>query len=253
MNKTKNLIAFIAILLLASQANAILIEYGDFPGADVMYLGVTEDTRDSPNALFGAPSILGNTLDFDPTSFSAGVSSSTGTSESMIVDGQLNFTLMSNDDSVGLDDVLFNESGDYTLTGLGSAQATASVAAPVRWTITHVDGAPLANPVSGADSMTFSPNGGSYALPGDVGTGVLWDGELTVDVDGFAAANGITGNVTKVEFVLDNTLSVAAADGGSASIFKKDFSGVTITVPEPSSLALFGLGLLALAGIRRKN
>ena len=253
MKKMKILTALVAVYLCAAQAQAIIIDYGDFTGDNVMYLDVTEDTRTSPNALFGAPSIQGDTLDFDPTSFSAGVSSSTGTSESLIVDGQLNFTLMSNDNATGLENLIITESGDYTLAGLGNAQATASVAAPVRWTILEVDGAPLTTPVSGADSLVFTPNGGSYALPGDIGTGVLWDGELDVDIAAFAAGEGINGLVTKVEFVLDNTLSVAAADGGSASIFKKDFSGVTITVPEPSSIALVGAGLLALLGIRRKK
>ena len=246
---------FASLVLLAaaaSQVNAITIPYGDFLGTNFMYLDVTEDTLNSPTALFGAPSILGDTLDFDPLSFSAGVSSTTGTSASEIVDGQLNFTVMSNSDSLGIERVEIREAGDYTLNGLGSAQATASVAAPVRWTITHVDGAPI-SPVSGAGSLAFSPNGGNYALPGDLGTGVLWDGELDIPVASFAAANGITGNVTKVEFSLDNTLTVAAADGGSASIFKKDFSGVTIGVPEPGAFTLLGAGLLGLLSFRRKK
>ncbi len=249
----KSFFASIVLLTVASQVNAITIPYGDFNGTDVMYLDVVEDTRDSPTALFGAPSILGNTLDFDPLSFSAGVSSMTGTNASEIVDGQLNFTIMSNDDAFAITTVELREAGDYTLNGLGNAQATASVAAPVRWTITHVDGAPI-SPVSGSGSLAFSPTGGNYALPGDLGTGVLWDGELDVDVAGFAAANGITGNVTKVEFALDNTLTVAAADGGSASIFKKDFSGVTIgIIPEPGSFTLLGAGLLGLLSFRRKK
>ena len=248
------LIASVAVFSLASQVSAILIPYGDFFGTNIMYLDVTEDTRDEPNALFGAPSILGDTLDFDPLSFAAQVSSVTGTNASEIVDGQLNFTVMSNEDSFGIDVVRISESGDYTLAGLGNSQATASVAAPVQWSITHVDGMPLPAPVSGSGNLAFTPSGGSYALPGDIGTGVIWDGLLDVDVAGFAAANGITGNVTKVEFALDNTLSVAASDGGSAGIFKKDFSGVVIgPVPEPSAFALIVPGLLSLLSFRRRR
>ena len=246
------IVAVIALFAIAIQADAAVFSYGNFTGTNYMYLNVIEDTRTQPTALFGTPSILGDTLDFDPVSFFASVSSTTGTASSEIVDGQLNFAVMSVSDSTPISVVRFSESGDYTLAGLGTAQATASVAAPVRWTITHVDGAPLAMPVSGADSLTFTPSG-NFSLPGDLGTGALWDGELNVDVAGFAADNGITGNVTKVEFMLDNTLSVAAADGGSAAIFKKDFSGVIINVPEPGSLALLVVGLIGFATRRRRR
>ena len=245
------IVAVVALLSVAVQADAAVFSYGNFLGTSYMYLDVVEDTRQQPDALFGTPSILGNTLDFDPVSFAANVSSVTGTSSSLIVDGQLNFTVMSNSDSTPISLVRFTEAGDYSLAGLGAAQATASVAAPVRWTITHVDGAALATPISGADSLTFTPSG-SFALPGDLATGALWDGELDVDVAGFAAANGITGNVTKVEFALDNTLTVAAADGGSAGIFKKDFSGVIINVPEPGAVSLLVLGLAGFVARRRR-
>ena len=247
----KSLLASLVVLGVVAQVNAITIPYGDFNGNTVMFLDVTEDTRDEPDALFGAPSILGDTLDFDPLSFDAEVSSSTGTNESDIVDAQLNFTIMSNDASTPIQVVQFREAGDYTLAGLGSAQATASVAAPVLWSITYVDGAPLDAPVNGSGDLVFSPTGGSYALPGDLGTS-QWTGELDVDVAAFAAANGITGNVTKVEFVLDNTLTVAAADGGTAFIAKKD-NGLTVTVPEPNAIAILSAGLLGLLGFRRKK
>ena len=178
----------------ALDANAAIFSYGNFLGQDYMYLDVTEDSRNQPQALFGAPSILGNTLDFDPLTFGANVSSVAGGSNSLIVDGQLNFTVMSNSDSTPISMVQFTESGDYTLAGLGNAQATAAVSAPVRWAITHVDGNPLSAPVSGSDNLNFTPTAGTYSLPNDLGTGVLWDGELLVDVAAFAAANGISGN-----------------------------------------------------------
>ena len=237
----------------ALDANAAIFSYGNFLGQDYMYLDVTEDSRNQPQALFGAPSILGNTLDFDPLTFGANVSSVAGGSNSLIVDGQLNFTVMSNDSSIPISMVQFTEAGDYTLAGLGNAQATASVSAPVRWSITHVDGNPLMAPISGSDSLSFTPTAGNFSLPNDLGTGALWDGELTVHVAAFAAANGIMGNVTKVEFALDNTLAVAAADGGSAAIFKKDFSGVVINIPEPHSLVLLGIGSLGLLRLRRRR
>ena len=246
----KKLIALALLCSLYGNASAIILEYGDFSGLDVMYLGVTEDTRTSPVALFGAPSVNGNTLDFDPLSFSAGVSSTTGTSADETVEARLSFTLMSSDNSTALTNLLVTEAGDYSLAGLGNAQASASVTTPVIWTITHVDGNELANPVSGQDTLAFTPNGGSYSLPNDLATGALWEGELNVDIAAFAATNGITGAVTKVDFVMENALTVTASDGGSAAIFKKDFSGVTITVPEPGAFTLLALSLISALGLR---
>ena len=147
--------------------------------------------------------------------------------------------------------VRFTEGGDYSLTGLGAAQATASVFAPVQWTITHVDGNLLASPLSGSDMLSFTPDQGVVSLPGDTGTGVFWDGELDVNVAGFAAASGITGNVTRVEFSIENQLTATASDGGSAGIFKKDFAGLVIQVPEPGATYLFCVGILALPLLRR--
>ena len=245
----KTLVPLLAIVVFAGFANAITIDYGDFTGNNVMFLDVSEDTRDEPSALFGAPEVVGDTLDFDPLTFTAEVSSTTGTSESEIVDGQLNFTIMGIDDTP-ITEVFIREKGDYTLTGLGNAQATASVSAPVVFAITHVDGVELPNPINGTDALTFSPDGGSYALPPAV-TAAPWTGSLTLDVAAILASEGVLGNATKIEFALDNTLAVAAADGGSAFIAKKD-SGVTVGIPEPASMSLLGLGLLMALGIRRK-
>ena len=238
------------VLAFCTSAKAIVIPYGDFNGTNVMYLDVTEDTRTSPVALFGQPDITGDKLDFDPTSFTA---SADQNNPSQITDGQLNFTLMSNNDGFAIENVIFEEAGDFTLVGLGNALAEASVGTIVRFTVTALDGVATTDVPAGSAFMEFTPEtDGMFDLANNGGTAVPWDGYLDLDVAQYLADNNIMGNATKIEFSVDNTLTAAAANGGSAFIAKKDFNGVTITVPEPSSAIVAFLGLLSLGLIRRK-
>jgi uncharacterized protein (TIGR03382 family) len=46
---------------------------------------------------------------------------------------------------------------------------------------------------------------------------------------------------------LNNTLVAVSEAGTSSTIAKKDFSGITITIPEPITLAWAALGVVALA------
>ena len=235
---------------LCTPAHAILIPYGDFVGDNVMYLNVVEDTRMSPVALFGQPDITGDKLDFDPTSFTA---SAGPNSPSQITDGQLNVTIMSNDPSFPLDQVIIEEAGDFTLVGLGAALAEASVGTIVRFDVIALDGVATTLVPSGTAIMEFTPEtDGMFDLANNGGTAVPWDGLLNLDIAQYLADNNIQGNATKIEISIDNTLTAAAADGGSAFIAKKDFNGVTITIPEPSSALAVCLGLLSVAFLRRK-
>jgi hypothetical protein len=225
-----------------------------------MYLDITEDTRDTPNMLFGVPDITGNRLDFDPTMFRAGPIGDGST----ITDAQLNFTLMSNEDDFEITDVIIREQGDFTLTGLGSAEALATVGTRVIFTITQLNGADPPDLLpTGSEIMFFTPDAtGQFSLDDEgISTAEEWTGALDLDIAGFllgvdpeicpSCADG-TAFATKIEFAIDNTLTAAAANGGSAFIAKKDFNGVTITIPEPSSLGLLGV-LICLAGLYRKS
>ena len=226
-----------ALWSVASIGNSVTIEYPDLSGTRVDYVGISEDTRDLPEALFGPPDIVGDTMDFDPLSFTAQATSGAGGNESNIVDGQLNFTVKTKD-GFDLTYVEITEAGDFSLAGLGAAQATATLFASVRWSVNYVDGVQLAAPLSGSSELAFTPSN-SYSLPD---TGGLWDGHLIVDVAQFLQDQGVSGFATEVEFVLDNTLTAAAAEGGSAFLAKKDFAGVTVTIPEPTASWLVLLG-----------
>jgi len=246
------LAVLVTIFALPYQASALFVDYGDFAANDVMFLDVEEDTDDVPTALFGAPDVVGNTLDFDPLSFASSASSSTGTSEISVVDGLLDFTVMSNENNYDITNLVFYESGDYALVGLGNAQANAKVEADVDYSVTHVNGTVLSEALLGSGAIVFTPDGGDYDLGISNNFGI-WTGTLNLDVRGLLDAEGVAGAATKINVSVDNILSTDASDGGSAFIAKKDF-GVTVlgeVVPEPGSLSLILLGLLPCLRRRR--
>lgn len=251
----------IAIMLVASigffanQANAFVMNYGDFPGATVTYLQVTE-SNDDVVAYFGSPDVIGDTLDFDPINFGA---SSSGAQGAQAKDGQLNFTVMGLGQN-GITTLRIQEAGDFTITALPGQTAVASVAATVNISITHANGVPLPAPcVSNGRRLVFTPTGsggspvgGSYASPLDNGTAVPFAGLLDIDIAALLASCGQAGLATKVEIALDNALTANSAGGGAAIIKKKDFGGVTITIPEPASMASFAAMFVAAFALRRR-
>ena len=160
---------------------------------------------------------------------------------------------MRNNASFPIEQVIIEEAGDFTLVGLGSALAEASVGTLVRFTVTALDGVPTAAVPAGSAMMMFTPEAdGMFDLANNGGTAVPWAGMLNVDIAQYLVDNNISGNATKIEFSIDNTLTAVAADGGSAFIAKKDFNGVSITIPEPSSAIAAILGILSLGFLRRK-
>ena len=137
--------------------------------------------------------------------------------------------------------IRISDGGDYTLAGLGTAQALARTETDVSWSIIEVNGAPV-TPIDDSAIVPILPNGGQYSLP-DSQAG-NWDGILRVDVDATLADHGISGRATKVELKITNTLSSISSVGGSAITSKKDVGVRVILVPEPA-----GLGLACLAAL----
>lgn len=252
--------AFLVSLPTAGLLHAAAINYGDFGGNTVDYLQVTEDSNsgDTP-PLFGAPSVTGDSIDFNPVGFSA---SSAGVG-SDLTDGNLKFDVKS-DQGFAIKNISFAEAGDTGMAGVGTDGTSTSVSANVFINIKEVDGAPI-NVVALATQLAMSPSGGTFGLATDGGGNPFfvspWSGSLLVDINQALIDNNIPFNLgaTLISVNIDNTLSASSEAGTTAFIAKKDFGGLSVTVnkpgggeiPEPSTIALLALGLAAACVGRR--
>lgn len=228
---------------LGANAFAAPINYGDFAGTSVTYGSVTENSFTDPTPLYGAPSISGNLLDFDPSAF--GSASTGGASD--FTDGQLNFTI-DTAPGAGLTGFSVVEGGDYSFAGVTPTPGTfVSASSGVTVTILEVDGSILAVPINVFASDIFVSD---YPTTGGApSTGVLpWSLVTFVDLSSVLPSGSAA---TSVEVVIDNVLITGTTQGNTALITKKDFKIIPISIPEPGSLALLGLGGLLMARRRR--
>ncbi|MFV2066635.1 MAG: PEP-CTERM sorting domain-containing protein [Pirellulales bacterium] len=257
--RVASLLGFACLVLVPSLVQAAPINYGDFMGDTVRFLDVTEDSVTDPNtALYGAPTVTGNSLDFDPVSFNA---FATGAGGLDLTDGTLSLVIEAKPGQ-GILSLVFNEAGDYTLLGFGSDNTLASVRAPFFINILEVDGTPI-QPINIQAVMEVAPDNGQYRLV-EQGGGPLqqgnWTGKLMVDVaqEITDAGHSFLRGATKLSVTLDNTLSALSEEGTSAFIAKKDFGGTSITViggeiPEPSTVVLLLAGMLGITAFQRKQ
>jgi hypothetical protein len=250
------------VLALVPSVQAAPISYGNFSGISVDFLDVTEDANSAGDAppLFGAPTVAGDSLDFNPVGFSASASGAGGVD---VTDGNLSFDVMAKPMNV-ISNLLLAEAGDVTLLGFGNDQTYAAVRANIFVDVYEVDGVGI-NTITKHFSMTFTPSGGDYGLATDGGGGPLfnsgWSGNVPIDVNGILVGEGIAFDrgATKISINLDNTLMALSQTGTFSLIAKKNF-GVSVRVnipggeiPEPTSFALVSLAGVALVACRRRK
>lgn len=243
----------VAFLAAAPIASAAPINYGSFSGNTVVFQDIVEDSVTDPTPLYDTPSVVGDQLNFSPTSFG---SFATG-GDADITDGLLQGKV-SAQQGYHLETFSFSEFGDYTLIGENGTNATSANIGQVFFvTITEVDGVAL-----GANSFTLVGNssftsGGTFVLPDDAGIAQPWFGSGSIDLTAGLAAQkaefpGLYGDfVTGIEFTSNNTLAATSESGTVAFIQKKDVSLEIVAVPEPASLSLLGLGATFLLRRRR--
>ena len=225
--------------LFCSVASAATISYGDFNAPPAMFLDVEESSVGSPLPLYGPPTPFAAGLDFDPKNF---VALSAGGGPADIVDGQLNFTVM----SPGLVSLSLFEAGDYSLVGIGGPQTFVTAAGSIRATVTEVNGGTAVNiPLSQVNAST------TFSLPGDAGALQPWSLGTAINIAGQLGAGQ---TATKVEIVIDNQLIAASEPTSAAFIAKKEFIITTEIIPEPTTFALGAFALCgAAAGMRRRS
>lgn len=251
----------LTVVLASAPSAKASINYGNFTGPHVEYVGVTEtDTQlpgPTPPFLFGTPALSGDSLDFPNTGFVVSVDDD----ESELQDGRLAFGLVANDQvngSIG-DTLAFTEGGAWAVGGDDSTFAEESLVVN-NLIITGVNGVSI-NPIvvtptitfsdttNGAVTVTTSSDSIKFTADNALANGA-WNATAGFNFDAALAANDLRGRVTSITVVLNNSL-LGTADPGSnnlAFIDKKFFLiSPNPPVPEPASAAVVLLGGLALA------
>ena len=228
------------IAVIAAPLPAAMMNHGDFMSDNYTFVDVTEDNLEE-SLFYGSISTGGDTLIVDPDGFGVQVDPGPG---AILLDSELEMMIVPKGDA-SVDQIGFNEEGDYTITGDGVVEAAVSYF----WQIMEVDDTPV-TPITGQGSEGFSA---STAI-----TGEIWSIGFNIDLAAeLAAAEADAGQeigdrITKVNFRFDNTLTANAMDALSIAFIQKK-SDITIMVPEPATfLSLLLMGSALLARFRRR-
>ncbi len=218
---------WLCVVVYVVQADASLMNHGDFVAENYSFLNVTEDPAPNPGPYYGGFDTAGDTLLVEPLGFGVQVDQGPDVS---ILDSTLAMMIVPNNDTASVDVLSYSEQGDFTVVGTGEVMA----AIPFFWQIIEVEDIAV-SPITGS---------GTASISGNEGTGTVWELGFSVDLAAELVAAEVQrgvdygSRITKVNLTFDNSLIATADDGQSvAFIKKKQTEGIRITIPEPTSLS----------------
>lgn len=187
-------------------------------------------TYDNSNlGLFGAPSVVGDSLYFTPTTF---IAKSTNGQGEVLTSSTINIQIATKSSGLSFGQISLSEWGDYRLTNTGSS--------------VDVDGAlivtNLANPLA---FPVFTPITSPYDF-GIVDSNVhFWQATATdLSQNGWSYIN----------VTIQNILTASTTQNPSSAFIEKKFVGLGVsTVPIPGAAWMLGAGLIGLVAVRRRN
>ena len=234
-NRIPQLASFVlAAWTFTTAARASSTNFGDFAGDTVIYEDVLEVSTDFFTT---APQITGNTLDFtnsiSQSNFQA--EANAGTTDS--VSSQLNAFIQARPGQ-SIDSFQIEVSGLSTVAGSGNTAARALLGVTAR--IVDVDGSEL--PDGPLILNTIETTLAEFDVADGTQNAADYTTATTISVaDAAAAQFGITDPVTRVLWSITFTLEAEADTPGFSSIEFNSIDSFTVTVPEPATIAFFGL------------
>lgn len=216
--------ALVALGIASSQVSAATVRL-DGVGFDIIF-------DDGDLGLYGTPTLVGDTLTFHPSSFSA---LSTTNSWSTVA-STFSFTLVA-DAGYTLSGASLQESGNLSMWGSLSS--------------VYAGGQTRAEDLRTPDAVSLVPIGGSGSAAQGISGGGGSRGWTATSVQSFVSG------ATEIQFNIDNIMGARAGSGaGGLAYITKDFVGLTVvsSVPEPAPVSMFltGLGIAAWA-VRRQR